>query len=49
MDDFWEPFKGAVDTVMEVPGRDVITEMDQRLSTLLYKADVSASCTMFQP
>ena len=46
MDGFWEPFKGAVDTVMDVPGRDVITEMDRRLSLLLYSAKV---CPGFSP
>ena len=41
MDGFWGPFRDSTDGVMDVSGRDVITELDQRLASLLYNQDVS--------
>ncbi|KAK9822969.1 hypothetical protein WJX74_010021 [Apatococcus lobatus] len=43
MDGFWRPFKESSDSLMDVAGRDVITELDQRLASLLYYQDGSAS------
>lgn len=42
MDGFWRPFKETTDGLLDVAGRDVITELDQRLSNLLYKQEVSS-------